>query len=104
MQGHVLNLPPGKGQDEEPTAFCASFLTACSKVKLAEHASVLDLVRTEGGEEQREVKYNTSALSIKRVRRSCHLCSSLLLCLPNFGNVPGPYSSCQNQPSHLSDA
>ena len=55
MQGRVLNLPPGKGQDEEPTAFCASFLTACSKVKLAEHAFVLALVRTEGGEERNAV-------------------------------------------------
>ena len=27
-----LNLPPAKGQDEEPAAFCASLLAACSKV------------------------------------------------------------------------
>ena len=41
MQGRVLNLPlgkdlpPGKGQDEEPAAFCASILSAQSKVMLA---------------------------------------------------------------------
>ena len=33
MQGRVLNLPPAKGQDEEPAVICASLLAACSKVR-----------------------------------------------------------------------
>ena len=35
MQGRGVNLPPGKVQDEEPAAFCASILSAQSKVMLA---------------------------------------------------------------------
>ena len=41
--GRVLNLPPGKGQDEEPAAFCASLPAACSTMELEKHASVFQL-------------------------------------------------------------